>query len=313
MATAPKELHRKYRPEYLADVLGQTEIIKSLAGMIERGDIHCFVFDGPSGCGKTTLARIMALELGCDPNTLIEVDAATHSGADAMRAIQEGLAYRPFGEAKSRGVIIDEAHSLSKQAWQTLLKGTEEPPAHVFWFFCTTEGSKVPKTIRTRGASFTVKPVDDKALGGLLDSVCKEEEIKLASGIRDILIRSASGSPRQLLVNLAVVRDLDSRQAAAAALKQVLDTDGVLKLCQMLTAGKPSWAAAMAIVEDLAEENPEGIRIQIVRYLAKVAMGAGSNDKAMRALEKMEAFERPYSDSEGNAPLLLSLGRALLN
>lgn len=307
-----KELHRKYRPEFLVDVLGQSAIIKSLEKIVTRNDIHCFIFDGPSGCGKTTLARIVAADLGCDRRTLIEIDAATNSGADAMRAIQEGLQYKPFGEAKSRGIIIDECHSLSKQAWQTLLKGTEEPAAHVYWFFCTTEAGKIPPTMRTRGASFKLKAVSDDLLAKLADQICKAEKIKLADGVHDVLIKSANGSPRQLLVNLAVVRDAESRRSAADALKVVLDGDATLKLCQALAGAKPSWQALMSIVEDIGEANPEGVRILVMRYLAKVAAGAASNEKAERILEKMEAFERPYNDSEGLAPLLLSIGRAIL-
>lgn len=307
-----KELHRKYRPEFLKDVLGQAAIIKALDKIISRDDIHCFTFDGPSGTGKTTLARIVALELGCDARTLLEIDAATNSGADAMRAIQEGLQYRPFGEAKSRGIIIDECHSLSKQAWQTLLKGTEEPAAHVYWFFCTTEAGKIPPTIRTRGASFKLKSISDELLEQLCKQVCAAEKIKLAEGIQDTLIKSANGSPRQLLVNLAVVRDCTSKREAAELVKVVLDSDATLKLCQMLVGTKPSWAACMAVLEDIGEANPEGVRIMVTRYLAKVAAGASSNDKAMRALEKMEAFERPYNESDGLAPLLLSIGRCIL-
>jgi DNA polymerase III gamma/tau subunit len=313
MPTEAKELHRKYRPEFLNDVLGQIDVVKSLVKVIERDDVHCFIFDGPSGTGKTTLARIVAAELGCDDRTLLEIDAATNSGADAMRGIQEGLQYRPFGEARSRAIIIDECHSLSKQAWQTLLKGTEEPAAHVYWFFCTTEGGKIPPTMRTRGASYKLKAVRDDLLAKLCDQVVKAEKIKLAEGVHDLLIRSALGSPRQLLVNLAMVRDCETKRGAADALKVVLDSDATLKLCQALVGNKPSWAMMMGLLEDIGEANPEGVRIMVMRYLAKVAAGASSNAKAMAALEKMEAFERPYNDSEGLAPLLLSVGRAILS
>jgi len=307
-----KELHRKYRPEYLKDVLGQSEIVKALDKIAGRDDIHCFFFTGPSGCGKTTLARIMAAELDCDPTTQLEIDAATNSGAENMRAVQESTRYRPFGAHKGRAIIIDECHSLSKQAWQTLLKATEEPPAHVYWFFCTTEPGKLPATMKTRGPIFTVKPVDDDLLTGLCEEVCEAEKIELAKGVQDIVIKSAGGSPRQLLVNLAAVRDCETRAGAASILKVILDGDTTLKLCQLLAGNKPSWASAMAILEDLKEESPEGIRIQVIRYLAKMASGSTTNDKAMKVLERMEAFERPYNDSEGNAPLLLSIGRAIL-
>lgn len=306
-----EELHRKYRPEVLDEVIGQAAVVRSLKKIVERKDVHCFLLDGPSGCGKTTIARIIAQDVGCDMQAVVEIDAATNSGADAMRAIQEPLRYRPFGSGKARAVIIDECHSLSKQAWQTLLKGTEEPNEFVFWFFCTTESGKVPQTMKTRAARFTVKLLDNEMLTSLCDDVCKEERIKLASGVQDLLIRSALGSPRQLLVNLAVVRDCVNRKEAAEALRTVGDDNAIGKLCQLLINGNGTWSKAMAIYEDMKDENPESVRIIVMNYLAKAVVGA-PDKRAGFILEVMENFAQPYNDSEKAAPLLLSIGRTLL-
>jgi DNA polymerase-3 subunit gamma/tau len=307
----PLELHRKYRPEYFKEVIGQDAAVKSIEKAVDRNDVHAYLLGGPSGCGKTTIARIIAAELGCTERGLMEVDAATNSGADAMRAIQEPLQYRPFGKSDARAIIIDECHALSKQAWQVLLKGLEEPAAHVYWFLCTTELSKVPATIKTRCASYTLKEVADPLLAKHCDMVCKAESIKLGPGVHDVLIKSAGGSPRQLLVNLAVVRDAADKREAADLLKAVLDSDATLELCRLLQSGG-SWMKAMAIFEKLKDENLEGVRIIVSNYFAKVASGASSDKAAGRALMILSNFSASYNQSDKAAPLLLSIGQCLL-
>src|SRR5690606_26160491 len=101
---------------------------------IENNEAQTFLLSGPSGCGKTTLARIAAAKAGCDAHAVIEVDAATNSSIENMRALQEGAQFQPLGGDR-RAYIIDEAHGLSKQAWDSMLKIVEEPPAHILWFF----------------------------------------------------------------------------------------------------------------------------------------------------------------------------------
>jgi DNA polymerase-3 subunit gamma/tau len=305
------ELHRKYRPQYFKDVIGQAATIKSIEKSVDRNDVHAYLLGGPSGCGKTTIARIIAAEVGCTERGLMEIDAATNSGADAMRAIQVPLQYRPFGKSESRAVIVDECHALSKQAWQVLLKGLEEPAAHVYWFLCTTELGKVPATIKTRCASYTLRAVPDNILAEHCDMVCQKEKIKLASGVHDLLIKSAGGSPRQLLVNLAVVRDAANKKEAADLLKSILESDATLELCKLLASGG-SWMKAMVIFEKLKDENPEGVRIVVANYFAKVAAGTSSDAAAGKALTILSHFATEYNASDKTAPLLLSIGQCLL-
>ena len=139
-----QDLARKYRPQSWKQVIGQDAAIKSLRATLKAGGKHGFLFTGPSGVGKTTVARILAAAVGCEAHNLLEIDAATHTGIDAMRAVSEGVAYKAFGDSPVKVMIIDEAHSLSKAAWQSLLKVVEEPPEHAYWVFCTTEPGKIP-------------------------------------------------------------------------------------------------------------------------------------------------------------------------
>src|SRR5260221_235773 len=143
----------KYRPTHLKDVLGQSQVIKSLEHVIHEKRAKAFIFAGPSGCGKTTLARILASKFAGGQaaiTNLTERDGAFASGVDSVRELVSSGLYRAIGASSVKAIIIDECHKLSASAWTVLLKPIEEPPEHVYWMLCTTEPSKIPKTIKTR-------------------------------------------------------------------------------------------------------------------------------------------------------------------
>ena len=305
----------KYRPQVFADVIGQDPTVRSLQGICKRKDAQVFLFSGPAGTGKTTLARIVAKAFGVEDtqSAMVEIDAATFTGVDSMRNVQEILRYRPFGGSGKRAIILDEAHSLSKQAFDSLLKTLEEPPEHVVWFFCTTNPAKIPKTLQSRCAKFELKAVADKDLDELLTYVCGEEEINLPTEVSALLIREAKGSPRQLLSNLVVARSARNRKEAAELLRAAVETDASLALCQFLAKGGGSWSACMAIVEKLENDNPESIRILVANYFGKCLMNSKTDDAAGGFLEKLDAFSVPYTGTDGIAPLMLSIGKALFS
>lgn len=305
-------LHVKYRPRRFADVLGQEAIVASLQPLIKKGEQQAYLFTGPSGVGKTTLARICAGALGVAPEDVRETDAATFAGVDDMRAITSVLQYAALGGG-GRAMIIDECHSLSKKAWESLYKSVEEPPPHAYWFFCTTEASKVPTTIKTRCAAYTLKPVAERAMRQLFDKVDEAEHMELSDEVADLIIREAGGSPRQMLVNMAVCQGAGTRKDAATLLRSAIGSEGAIELCRFLMGTGRSWGKAMAIVGKLTSESPEGVRIVVSNYFAKVAMGAKSDKAAAYAAHVLECFDEPYNQSDGLAPLVLSLARALLD
>ena len=303
----------KYRPQTFADVIGQDAVVRSLQGICKRKDAQIFLFSGPAGCGKTTLARLVAKAYGVEEtqSAMIEIDAASKNGIDDMRGVQEILQYRPFGDSGKRALILDEAHALSKQAFDSLLKTLEEPPAHIVWCFCTTNLAKIPQTLKSRCAKFDLKLVQDKDLGILYDFVCDEEKIDLPGDVGDLLIREAKGSPRQLLSNLVVARTAKNKKEAAQLLQTAIQDDATLALCQFVANGNGSWSKCMSLLDKLEDTNPESVRILVLNYLGACLKGAKDDKNAVIFMTRLDAFAQSYNGQEGIAPLLLSIGRAL--
>src|SRR6266436_4362104 len=143
-------LYRAYRPQDFSEVRGQEHIVKALEAAIKSKKIsHAYLFSGGRGTGKTSVARILARELGVTDKDLYEMDAASNRGIDDIRELREGVYAMPF-ESPYKFYIIDEAHMLTKEAWNALLKTLEEPPAHVIFILATTDIDKVPDTIVSR-------------------------------------------------------------------------------------------------------------------------------------------------------------------
>lgn len=300
-------LHRSYRPSDLDGVIGHKHVVDSLSRFEEDDSMpHTYLFSGPSGTGKTTFARIIA---NIVKGEVVEVDAATFSGVDNMRALTDGLRYRPIGKP-SRVLIIDECHMLTKQAWNSLLKSTEEPPDYAYFVFCTTDPTKVPKTIKTRSHSYDLKPLKMPEVFNLLSYVSKEEDIDIHPDELEEIAEASEGSPRQALVYLSQCRSIDPDD-----LKIILSAPGedpdVIELCRALAKGT-DWANAVKLVKKLeGKYTAESIRIIVLAYFTKVAMN--SKKPPMGSLAVLDAFSGDtWRDSDRYAPLILALGDLLI-
>lgn len=304
-------LYNKYRPKKLSEVVGQEAVIESLEGILSRKEQQSFLFTGPAGTGKTSIARIVARMLGCKLKDRLEIDGATYTGIDDMRKVQDIIRYRPFGDGEKRAVIGDEVHRLSQQAWDSLLKAVEEPPAHVIWLFCTTNPDKIPKTIRTRCATLALKEIPDNDLHDLVSKVAQAENIQIPEQVMGLIVREARGSARQAITNLEVCRGITDRGKAAQLLKTVLETTEVVDLCRFLLKGG-SWKMAMRLVSKLEGQEPEGIRRIVCAYMTKVLQGSSTDKEACYVLNILDAFSSPYLDRDGSS-LLVSIGKVLYN
>ena len=212
-------LYRKYRPSTFADVIGQEHVTTPLSNALTSGQIHhAYLFSGPRGCGKTSSARIMARSLNCQkgptPNPcgvcqscmdlvangpgsldVIELDAATHGLVDDARDLRDKAFFAPV-QSRYKIYIIDEAHQLGPGAANALLKVVEEPPAHVLFIFATTEPEKLISTIRSRTHHYPFRLVPPAILSTHLEKVCESEEIKVAKGVIQLVVRASGGSVR---------------------------------------------------------------------------------------------------------------------
>jgi DNA polymerase-3 subunit gamma/tau len=300
----------KYRPDTWEGVLGQDAAVKALRTGIEKKRAQTFTISGPSGTGKTTLARIAATHLGCSGIDLMEVDAASNTGIDRMRQVMQDMQYKSVGGGANRAVIVDEAHGLSKSSWDAMLKNLEEPKAGVYWFLCTTNPTKIPETIRTRSLKVQLKTVSEALIEKLMLKVIDDENLPISDAALDIVIRDAGGSPRQALTYLAACAEAKTKAEAMDLIRGAVETVATLDLCRWLN--KPGqWRDAMEIVSKMDGDSPEGVRIMVMNYFGKVIAGAKNDNDAYRVLGILEAFAAPYNTSEGMAPLMLSIGRAL--
>ena len=219
MATA---LYRRYRPERFADVIGQEHVTEPLMQALRTGRVgHAYLFSGPRGCGKTTSARILARCLNCEQGPtpepcgecescvalarggpgsvdVIEIDAASHGGVDDARDLRERASYGP-AQSRYKIYIIDEAHMVTPQGFNALLKIVEEPPEHVKFVFATTEPEKVIGTIRSRTHHYPFRLVPPAKLTAYMERLLEQEGVSVAPGVLSFVVRAGGGSVRDSL------------------------------------------------------------------------------------------------------------------
>lgn len=309
--TAPEQqpLHVRLRPQTFEDVIGQGHASASLERLVkDAAPPHLYVLTGPPGVGKTTLGRIIGASFtDAEP---LEIDAATHGGADDMRALHEWASFRSL-DGKNKVCIIDEAHSLTKQAWQATLKLFEEPPAHVFFVLCTTEHNKIPAAILTRGVTYLLKPVPAATLESYAEKVIKQEGLELPDGALRHIIAASDGSVRQMLVHMQMCNKVLSIGEIQNLLETAAGSAETIELCRMLTQGGANYDKVHVMLGKLKKDGlePEGVRIQVVEYLTAVFLNQAKPRRDLLPL--LNALYQPLPARGGWAGLAVSINMAL--
>src|ERR1700676_1826174 len=211
---------RKYRPQSFAELIGQEHVRTTLENAISQQRIaHGYILSGQRGTGKTTVARILARCLNCiqgptitpcgvcasclevtagNSPDVIEIDAASNRGINEMRELRENVRYRPARD-RYKVFIVDEAHQITSEAFNALLKTLEEPPDWVVFLLCTTEAHKIPATIASRCQHFSFRSVEFEALIERMQWICRQEGIEAGSEALSVLAQAGEGSVRDSL------------------------------------------------------------------------------------------------------------------
>ena len=315
---------RKYRPQSFADVVNQEHVKTTLENAIAQNRIaHGYIFSGQRGTGKTTVARILARCLNCvnGPTNVpcgvcasckeiaaggsvdvIEIDAASNRGINEMRELRENVRYQPARD-KYKVFIIDEAHQITNEAFNALLKTIEEPPAWAVFMLCTTEAHKIPATIASRCQHFSFRSVEFEALVARMAWICGQEGIQADAEVLSVLAQAGEGSVRDSLSALdqAIACCGDTLQATEVrALLGAFSLDALGHVSQALVDGA---AARMLEVVNELERNGQNLQHfsrELARYfrnllVAKIAGGetrliAASGGERQRLAETAAQF-----------------------
>lgn len=272
-------LARKWRPKRFAELVGQQHVVGALSHALETGRVHhAFLFTGTRGVGKTTIARIFAKSLNCESGSrqdpcgvcstcvdidngrypdLIEIDAASHTGVDDVRALIENAQYMP-SRGRTKVYLIDEVHMLSKNAFNALLKTLEEPPEHVKFLLATTDPEKLPVTVLSRCLQFNLRRLEPEQIAGQMKHILAAEGIAFDVEAIEQLAYSADGSLRDGLSLLDQAIAATGGQLQAEAVRAMLGTVDRARIEQLLAAlSRRDGEALMSEIDTLAAFAPD--------------------------------------------------------
>ncbi len=332
-------LYRKYRPQTFKDVEGQDQVVKVLESSIKNGTVsHAYLFAGSRGTGKTSVARIFARALKSSPEDIYEMDAASNRGIDEVRALREAVHTLPYA-SPYKVYIIDEAHMLTREAWNALLKTLEEPPKHVVFIFATTELDKVIETVVSRCQVFVFKKPTHKILRDMVAAVAKAEGFTLEPSSADLIaslgegsfrdaqsilqkiigaskdkkisveeVELITGAPKSSLIN-AVIEALDEKNLSKGleSLNRAVNQNIDMKVFSRLLLEKLRLVLLLRFARDMEEGIKESLTETDFNFLKTIAGKKGSNISSVTLHELIAATDAVRYASVPQLPLELAL------
>ena len=314
-------LARRYRPQTFADVIGQEAAVQTLRNALAAGRVaHGFIFSGPRGVGKTTVARILAKAMNCrrapgptaepcgeceacveiregNAVDVIEIDAASNRGIDEIRALRDNIRYRPARD-RSKFYILDEAHQLTADAFNALLKTLEEPPEWAVFVLATTEPEALPATIRSRCQHFAFRPVPTALIRARMAEICGREQVAAEPEALDWLAEAGEGSIRDALSLLDQAIAYGGGQLRGEETRALLGRVSDRALAGLMAAvAAADSAAVLAGVEELLATGVAPAQVcrqwaLFVRAMLRAKIGASS------ASEAAAAAAAPFSEED---------------
>lgn len=265
-------LYRKYRPQTFSDVVGQEQLVSLLEKTIKDKKVsHAYLFCGGRGTGKTTVARIFARDIGCNDEDIIEIDAASNRGIDEIRELRDAVRTAPFS-SPYKVYIVDEAHMLTKEAANALLKTLEEPPAHVIFILATTDPEKLPATIVSRCQKIVFQVPSLLTLASRLIHVTKGEGKSLGEDAGLLLAKHGKGSYRDALGYLEQV--IGMSKGKEITLEEVISV-----------IGHPEHALLVDLLTSFSKGDDKKI-VQLVEILSKKSGALRAYDEFLELVRK---------------------------
>ncbi len=301
-------LYRKYRPHEFADVVGQEHVVKILQAEVASGDIsHAYLFAGTRGTGKTSVARIFAQAIGTTANDIYEIDAASNTSVDDIRALNESVFTLPF-ESKYKVYILDEVHMLSKSAANAFLKTLEEPPAHVVFILATTETHKIPETILSRCEVYTFKKPSQEILKKHIVQVSKEEGYAIDSASAELVALLGDGSFRDTLGILQKVLAVSGKKISEEDVRLVTGAPAITLVHDVITSiATADLQLGLGAVKKAVVQNIDmSVFLKLILHTARAVLLVQSG--ATKLVEdELSRSEFEFVSTQANASALSSL------